>query len=210
MSDFPEHGYFNVKDASGTIQAGMLVNDAGQGRIFADVKNFRMEHPEDKTKEIWYASLEGPEAGAYERGRGKLENGEAYIHFSDHYQIVANMNTATLVLTPMSANTYGLAIVEINDDGFRVKELMNGTGNFQFMWEVKAVRKGYEDYKVIRNADEFPPREGVGTAATERLTDEEKVDPKLQQPLPETTTPGKRRPRPKQVDPKLEKLLNGE
>ncbi|MBL0295570.1 MAG: hypothetical protein IPQ04_15295 [Saprospiraceae bacterium] len=32
-----------------------------------------------------------------------------------------------------------------------LKELRKGTGNHNFDWEVKAVRKGYENYEVIRD-----------------------------------------------------------
>jgi hypothetical protein len=33
-----------------------------------------------------------------------------------------------------------------------VKELHRGTGNYEFDWEVKCVRKGHEDYRVTRPA----------------------------------------------------------
>ena len=46
----------------------------------------RIDHPEDPSQEIWYPSLEGPEAAAYERGTGELVDGEAFIPFSDHYE----------------------------------------------------------------------------------------------------------------------------
>jgi len=56
----------------------------------------------------------------------------------------------TVLLTPHSSDTYGLAVVEKNKYGFKVKELKNGKGNFSFDWEVKAIRNGYENYQVIR------------------------------------------------------------
>ena len=31
-----------------------------------------------------------------------------------------------------------------------VEELLGGTGNYSFDWEVKAVRQGHENYEVIR------------------------------------------------------------
>lgn len=33
---------------------------------------------------------------------------------------------------------------------------MNGTGSYEFDWEVKAVRKGYENYEVIRDKMSLP------------------------------------------------------
>lgn len=155
LSGNSNNGFISVHDASGNNQAGAYVASDGRGIIYGDVKNFRMEHPEKEGKEIWYASLEGPEAAAYERGTAKLENGEVFVEFSEHFQLVANAETMTVVLTPMSADTYGLAVVEKTANGFKVKELMNREGNFQFDWEVKCVRKGYEDFRVIRDASEM-------------------------------------------------------
>jgi hypothetical protein len=40
-----------------------------------------------------------------------------------------------------------------------VRELMKGKGNFSFDWEAKGVRKGYENYQVIRPADFERPAE---------------------------------------------------
>ena len=41
-------------------------------------------------------------------------------------------------------------MIEKTKEGFKVKELYGGTGNYSFDWEVKGVRKGFEDYQVIR------------------------------------------------------------
>lgn len=185
LANQPNHGYFavlgdNGLDADNVPDAGMLVDESGNGRInikgtygvsntrtsaaiyvdendgatvTANLKAFKMPHPEQPGKEIRYASIEGPEAAAYERGTAKLENGTAFIPFSNHFSLVINSKTMTVNLTPLSANTLGLAVIEKTDKGIRVKELMNGTGNFEFDWEAKAVRKGYEGFKVIR--DEF-------------------------------------------------------
>ncbi len=147
---YPNNGFLAVHDEFGTSQAGVYVSELGEGVIYADVKNFRMDHPRDHTKEIWYASLEGPEAGAYERGTGSLQQGETFIPFSEHFQLVINPETITVSLTPLSSETYGLAVIEKSEFGIKVKELKGGTGNFKFDWEVKGVRKGYEDYQPIR------------------------------------------------------------
>lgn len=120
------------------------------GMMGAPLKNFFMDHPRDDSKQIWYACIEGPEAAAYERGTAKLENGEAFIPFSEHFELVINPETMTVNLTPNSAESLGLAVVEKTAQGIQVKELYQGTGSYEFDWEAKAVRKGYEDYKVVR------------------------------------------------------------
>ena len=155
--NYPDNGYVAVYNSSGGIRSGMYVSPEGLGVVFSDVKNFRMDHPTKANKEIWYASLEGPEAAAYERGTASLENGEIFVEFTEHFGLVGNPKTMTVILTPLSSETYGLAVVEKTASGFKVKELMGGKGNFQFDWEVKAVRKGYENFRVIRDANEIRP-----------------------------------------------------
>lgn len=127
-----------------------IVSFLSTGMMGAPLKNFYMDHPNDDSKQIWYACIEGPEAAAYERGTAELVNGEAFIPFSEHFEIVMNPETMTVNLTPNSAESLGLAVVEKTEKGIRVKELFKGSGNYSFDWEAKAVRKGYEDYKVIR------------------------------------------------------------
>lgn len=144
--------YFN-----GIARAGAYVNASNQGILYSDVKNFRMEDPRDAEKEIWYACIEGPEAAAYERGTAQLKQGFCEVQFSDHFSIVANPESMTVILTPLSADSEGLAVVEKTATGFIVKELRRGLGNYKFDWEVKCVRKGYEDYRVIRNKSECQP-----------------------------------------------------
>ncbi len=145
-------GSVAVYDSSGYVCAGIEVdNVTGQGIVWADVKNFRVDHPNDVTKNIVYASLEGPEAAAYTRGTATLKNGKVFVEFPEHYRLIANTETMTVILTPQYSKTYGLAVVEKTDEGIWVEELMDGKGNFSFDWEVKCVRKGHEDFKVIRD-----------------------------------------------------------
>ena len=144
-------GLLNVNDDANSTRAGFFVDDFGNGVVFADIKNFKMDHPEDPTKEIWYVSLEGPEAAAYERGTGNLEDGEAFIPFSEHYGLVANPETMTVQVTPLSAESTGLAVVRKTKEGFYVKELFKGSGSYEFDWEVKAVRRGHENFQPVRD-----------------------------------------------------------
>ncbi|NOT36761.1 MAG: hypothetical protein HOP11_05240 [Saprospiraceae bacterium] len=132
------------------IAAGFWRDAAGNTVITSNIKNFRMDHPKEKDKEIWYACVEGPEAAAYNRGTAQLVNGEAFIKFQEDFSLIINPTTMTVQITPLSAESEGLAIVERSLEGIKVKELRKGTGNYKFDWEVKAVRKGFEDYKVIR------------------------------------------------------------
>ena len=145
-----DFGNIQVYDNAGVSQAGLFVDEVtGQGHLFADVKNFRIDHPENSDKEIWYASLEGPEAAAYVRGTYSLDNGEAFVAFPEHFSAICNSETITIQLTPRHWDTYGLALIEVTTEGFRVKELKGGQGEFEFDWEAKGVRKGHENYKAV-------------------------------------------------------------
>lgn len=169
-----DHGRVYVHDSGGTIKALMGVRDNGRGLVItndleadgfiaAHIKNFRMNHPKDAEKEIWYACIEGPEAAAYERGTAQLVDGEVRVDFSEHFELVVNPSTLTVTLTPLDAASKGLAVVEKTARGFVVKELGGGTGNYQFDWRVEGVRKGYEDFEVIRDKAEMERMLGIDT-----------------------------------------------
>lgn len=118
-------------------------------------KCFIMNHPSQLDKLIAYACIEGPEAAAYERGTIKLINGKAEVKFSEHFELVINPSTITVNLTPLSKSSKGLAVTSKNADGIIIEELNSGTGNYEIDWEVKAVRKGFEDFKVIREKSDY-------------------------------------------------------
>jgi hypothetical protein len=157
LNGYPDNGFISVHNSSGAGKAGMYVNASGQGQLYADVKNFKMDHPTDKNSAIWYASVEGPEAGAYDRGVASLVNGRTFIEYSDHFKMVINSSTVTVHLSPHSTDTYGLAVVQKTETGFWVQETKNGNGNFSFDWEVTGIRKGYENYQVIRGNESAMP-----------------------------------------------------
>lgn len=123
--------------------------------ICEGVKCFKTEHPFDATKSITYACVEGPEAAAYERGTVQMINGEAVVNFSEHFKMIINPKTLTTIVTPLSSKSKGIAVIEKSCEGIILKELKGGKGNYQIDWEVKAVRKGFEDFQVIRNKDYY-------------------------------------------------------
>jgi hypothetical protein len=77
-------------------------------------------------------------------------NGQATITMPAHFSDLASAHGVTVIVTPLSADSLGLAVVGKGNGGFQVRELMRGTGSYQFDWEIKAVRKQHLDYKVIR------------------------------------------------------------
>ncbi len=153
-------GYVAVWDGSSSLQAGIYINGSNQGVVFGDIKNFVADHPTDTTKSIWYACVEGPEAASYTRGTAKLVNGKSIIALPEHFRWVSTDINMTVLVTPLSGDSKGLAVINKNAMGFEVVELLQGTGNYEFDWEVKAVRKNFEEYRVIRDKSEYAPVKG--------------------------------------------------
>ncbi|MBS1722087.1 MAG: hypothetical protein JSS66_03660 [Armatimonadetes bacterium] len=129
----------------------------GFGAMQAEIKNFVMPDPDNLQQDIAYACVEGPEAAAYIRGTGHLVGGQAVIVLPRHFYNVAVSEGMTVQLTPRSADSEGLAVTEQDNTHFVVRELRHGKGSYDFAWEVKAVRRGFEDYKVYRKWDEALP-----------------------------------------------------
>lgn len=137
--------------AAGDIGINGSINANGNLTV-AGVKNFRIPNPLDDSTDIVYACVEGPEAACYVRGTGALIDGRAKIVLPDHFRAVVNSDTMTVHLTPTSAKSLGLAVIEKSGDFFVVAELAQGTGSYEFDYHVMGVRKGYEDFQVIRPA----------------------------------------------------------
>jgi hypothetical protein len=152
------NGSISVTDAAGATagvwKAAMYVDTSGQGTIEASVKNFRVPNPRQPNTDIVYACIEGPEAAAYVRGTAHLANGQAIVLFPAHFVTVAGAGGMTVQVTPLSADSLGLAVIEKRDSAIVVKELHGGTGNYDFDWQVTSPRKGYENYQVIRPSNE--------------------------------------------------------
>ena len=144
------NGWLGVFDSSGDAQAGIYVDLAGDGIVWGDFVGFKAENAKQPGTDIWYCALEGPEAAAYVRGTGHLVNGRADVSLPDHFTSIASSQGITVQVTPLSGESKGLAVVEKNTERFAVHELNNGSGTYDFDFMVTAVRKGHEDYQVIR------------------------------------------------------------
>lgn len=80
-----------------------------------------------------------------DQGSATLVNGRAVITIDSLYAQTVNLKEAYQVfVTPNSASTLGLAVINKTSTSFEVRELGNGTGNFSFDWRIDGLRKGYE------------------------------------------------------------------
>jgi hypothetical protein len=157
LTDYPDFGYASVRNRYDVVRARMFVYQNGIGYILADAKLFCVPDPEDVTRDIWYGCIEGPELAMYVRGTARLVNGRARIELPDHFRKLADEQGMTVQMTPLSIDSKGLCVVRKGLDGIEVMELRNGRGNYEFDWEVKAVRKEHRDFQVYRPWDEALP-----------------------------------------------------
>jgi hypothetical protein len=138
--------------------AGFFSGDVyTNGTASANFKSFVQPHPTDASKEVAYANLEGPEARIFEEGTARLVNGEAVIEMPEHFRLVAGEQGIRVQLTPRSAESKGLAAVEVTRERIRVRELGSGTGSYDFDYYVTADRKGFESFEAIRPNVHFRP-----------------------------------------------------
>lgn len=164
LDTYPNHGFISAKNAGGYTLAGIYVDQDGQGVVHADVKSFRVPHPDKPLEDIWYACVEGPEAAMYVRGTGQLVHGRATIELPEHFRALAVEDSMTVQLTPRSFESKGLAVGRQALDGIEVGELNGGRGNYEFHWEVKAVRRAHQDFAVTRPWTHATPGSSISEA----------------------------------------------
>jgi hypothetical protein len=160
------NGYVVLRNGGGT---NTIFLDGRDGSITGYSKNFRIPHPEKPDKDIVYASMEGPETGAYLRGSATLENGRVVIKLPDHFSHVALSEGMTVQLTPLSADSKGLAVVSKSVEEVVVQELFNGDGNYAVDYFIQAVRQGFQNFEVIRDKLELNNCAGCDNKQENRL-----------------------------------------
>ncbi len=130
------------------LSNGLTVH--GHFLVREGTKFFVMDHPQNASEEIYYATLEGGEAGVYTRGTASLEDGVAVVDLPEHFELVASDEGLTVQVTPLG-NCNGLYVEEKSTSEIVVKELMKGDSDVEFDYNVQGIRTGFEDYEVIRS-----------------------------------------------------------
>ncbi len=138
--------------------ARMTIDSAGSVTIpgnltVSGVKNFAVADPSDSKRALYYAALEGPEAGTYIRGSAKTVNGEVAIELPGYFSHITETERMTVQLTPVGA--WGQLYVAEKSPGKLVVKVAQGTPDLEFDYFVQGIRKGYLDYQVER-PDAFP------------------------------------------------------
>jgi hypothetical protein len=86
---------------------------------------------------------ETPEALFQDYGKGKLNNGEAYIKLDPIFSknIIVDDKHPLRVFIQLRGDCKGTYVTAESEKGFKVKELMGGRSNTEFYWTVTANRK---------------------------------------------------------------------
>lgn len=147
-------------ECTGYFGAAMYFDDKnytpGKWIVTAQVKSYKEDHPTDATKDVFNACIEGDEVAQYTRGTAKLIDGRVSISLPEIYSLMIEEGTMTVQITPNSEESLGLCVKNKTNRNFEVVELQKGKGNYTFDYEVKAIRKGYKNFKVIRDKEKMP------------------------------------------------------
>jgi hypothetical protein len=115
-------------------------------------KNFVEPHPTDPNKMIAYVALEGPEAGTYFRGSGRISNGVASIEVPEDFRMVSDENGITVQVTPIGEPAMIWCVKKALD---RIE--LRGSADVEFDFMVNGVRKMSKDHKAIVENTVFIP-----------------------------------------------------
>jgi hypothetical protein len=122
-------------DTTVTGATGFKISD---GTTWQNVKSFVIDHPNDNEKYLVHGCLEGPEAGVYYRGEGKITNDDNVVIELPDY--VNNLTTfLTVQLTPIydgNPNKKSLHVSRVLDNKFTVYG-----ENGEFFWTVFGKRQ---------------------------------------------------------------------
>jgi hypothetical protein len=126
---------FNVRNlrrlaAKGTNYS--LMYDPNTREILYNTsKTFVIDHPSKKDNYLVHACIEGPEAGIYYRGKGKIENDKSVIYLPDYVKGLGS--DFTVQVTPIGKNS--IYTTKVVDNSFTVFG-----ESCEFFWTVYAKR----------------------------------------------------------------------
>jgi hypothetical protein len=116
-------------------------------------KPFIEPHPTDATKEIAYVALEGPEAGTYFRGRGRIHNGTGVIEVPESFRLVSDEEGLTVQITPIG-QVANVAVLSFDLNSVVVRSSVK---DLEFFYVVNGVRKAFKDWEVITENRHYVP-----------------------------------------------------
>jgi len=151
-----------LNSAGADLTTGHLGHDATNG-VFAvgnvgatGAKTFIEPHPSQAGKAIVYVALEGPEAGTYFRGRGRIHDGMGVIVVPESFRLVSSEEGLTVQVTPIG-EAAGVAVVSADLNTIVVRSARR---ELEFFYTVNGVRKAFEGWDPMGQPDYFVPESG--------------------------------------------------
>ncbi len=156
---------------NGSVQTYLSSNVVSNSGLWTNgSKNFVQNHPDDPTRTIAYACVEGDEVGTYTRGSARLVGDEAHVRLSETFKWVTNPDVGlTAQLTPRGGFA-DLYIASLTTEEMVVRSRVPSAGGVEFDYQVNGLRIGFDDVPVTvpRSIDApLPPRENVKAVYTE-------------------------------------------
>lgn len=118
-----------------------------KGKIWAQEKNFLIDHPTKPGQQLAHSCIEGPELGVYYRGSARLSGARAHIRMPDYFEALTRAEGRTVQLTPRGPEPFLLSYDAVADGGFTVYA---DRDEGAFDWEVKAVRADVAELQTER------------------------------------------------------------
>jgi hypothetical protein len=193
LTSYPSNGAISICDAIG-IKGQFCVTSNGKSRLVVDeIYNTSGVRLASSTAD--YSLLTRSNGGAdpcyvtetgdrqiVVRGTATLQKGSYTVTLPAEASSKIQEQTLTVQLTPRSAASKGLAIVDSQAGSFTVAELMSGDGSYAFDWTLTALRR--DDPELRNSVFEMT---GAGSAA-----DKADKPVELAGPPKETETPAPR------------------
>ena len=118
------------------------------------VKSFIQPHPEDPSKQIRFACLEGNESGTYCRGTAQIVDGVCTIDLPEDFRLASEEGEITAQLTALG----GPVSIWVESQS-RDQIVVRGTNDISFNWFVNGVRRGFSQFETISENTSFIPGE---------------------------------------------------
>ena len=152
LNNYPNNASITL-NKDGTSKGAFYVGPNGKSQLFTDelyvdgyaVLRATYESSVSESSELRSASQESVcyivenDGSITLRGTASLVNGDVIISIPSDISEKINSSSITISLTPLSASSRGLAVVNKNNTTFRIKELMEGNGSYDFDWTLTAL-----------------------------------------------------------------------
>jgi hypothetical protein len=126
-----------------TGTSNLLTYNVNTFELTYSAKTFVIDHPDDpNNRYLVHGCLEGPEAGVYYRGRGKIDTGSvtAEVFLPKYVQNLIRPDTGLAVATPIWSGGDWPSISVGEYDPIRNSFTVHGTGSGNFSWIFTAAR----------------------------------------------------------------------